>query len=41
MSKKAELEFFRIPLKTSTAKKEFPSDERWKVIVNTQIEVDE
>lgn len=41
MSQKAGLEFFRTPLKTSTAKKGFPSDERWKVIVNTKIEIDE
>lgn len=41
MSQKAGLEFFRIPLKTSTAKKGFPSDERWKVIINTKIEIDQ
>jgi predicted transcriptional regulator of viral defense system len=41
VGRKAGLEFFRIPLKTSTAKKGFPSDDRWKVIVNTQIEIDE
>ena len=33
--------FFRIPLKTSAPKKGFTSDERWRVIVNTQIEIDE
>jgi predicted transcriptional regulator of viral defense system len=41
VSQKAGLNFFRIPLKTSAAKKGFPSDERWKVIVNTEIEIDE
>ncbi|WP_298302407.1 type IV toxin-antitoxin system AbiEi family antitoxin [Hydrotalea sp.] len=41
VSQKAGLDFFRIPLKTSAAKKGFPSDERWKVIVNTEIEIDE
>lgn len=40
VSQKAGLEFFRIPLKTSAIKKGFPSDERWKVIVNTEIEID-
>lgn len=39
--KKAELEFFRIPLKTSASKKGFSSDERWKIIVNSEIEIDE
>jgi len=41
VSQKAELDFFRIPLKTSVIKKGYPSDERWKVIVNTEIEIDE
>lgn len=41
VSQKAGLNFFRIPLKTSATKKGFPSDERWKVIVNTEIEIDE
>lgn len=41
VSQKAGLDFFRIPLKASAAKKGFPSDERWKVIVNTEIEIDE
>jgi len=41
ISQKAELHFFRIPLKTSAVKKGYPSDERWKVIVNTEIEIDE
>lgn len=33
--------FFRIPLKASGDLKGFSSDNRWKVIVNTKIEVDE
>lgn len=41
ISKKAGLDFFRIPLKTSAATKGFSSDERWKVIANTEIEIDE
>lgn len=41
VSQKAGLDFFRIPLKTSAIKKGYPSDERWKVIVNTEIEIDE
>ncbi len=41
VSKKAELEFFRVPLKTSAPKAGFSSDERWKIIVNTEIEIDE
>jgi predicted transcriptional regulator of viral defense system len=41
VSQKAGLDFFRIPLKTSAVKKGYPSDERWKVIVNTEIEIDE
>ena len=32
---------FRIPLKASAPIKGFSSDERWKVIVNTEIEIDE
>ncbi len=32
---------FRIPLKASTPIKGFSSDERWKVIINTEIEIDE
>lgn len=32
---------FRIPLKASAAIKGFSSDERWKVIINTKIEIDE
>lgn len=40
-SKKAGLEFFRIPLKLSTETKGFSADGRWKVIVNSEIEIDE
>lgn len=36
-----EISFFRTPLKTSTSIKGFSSNERWKVIVNTEIEIDE
>lgn len=32
---------FRVPLKASAPIKGFSSDERWKVIVNTEIEIDE
>ncbi|MDZ4709053.1 MAG: type IV toxin-antitoxin system AbiEi family antitoxin [Saprospiraceae bacterium] len=32
---------FRIPLTTSANAKGFPADERWKVIVNTTIDIDE
>ncbi len=41
VSKKAGLEFFRIPLKTSAPRVGFLSDERWKIIVNSEIEIDE
>ena len=34
-------DLFRIPLKASAPAKGFASDERWKVIVNTEIEIDE
>ncbi|HEY4060659.1 MAG TPA: type IV toxin-antitoxin system AbiEi family antitoxin [Puia sp.] len=40
-SKKEGSHFYRIPLKTSAPIKGFTSDEKWKVIVNTQIEMDE
>lgn len=33
--------FFRTPLKASAPIKGFSSNERWKVIVNTEIEIDE
>lgn len=32
---------FRVPLKASSPAKGFEADERWKVIVNTEIEIDE
>lgn len=38
---KANLEFFRIPLRTSALKNGASSDQRWKVIRNTEIEIDE
>ncbi|MCO5287034.1 MAG: type IV toxin-antitoxin system AbiEi family antitoxin [Chitinophagaceae bacterium] len=41
VSQKSGFDFFRIPLKTSAVKKGYPSDEKWKVIVNTEIEIDE
>jgi predicted transcriptional regulator of viral defense system len=40
-SQQMRLEFFRIPLKASAKMKGFSSDERWKVIINTEIEIDE
>ena len=40
-SEKLSLKFFRIPLKTSGTKKGYPTDEKWKIIVNTEIEIDE
>jgi predicted transcriptional regulator of viral defense system len=36
-----KLGFFRIPLKAANETKGFASDHRWKVIVNTEIEIDE
>jgi len=38
---KHPLNCFRIPLKASSATKGFSSENRWKVIVNTEIEIDE
>jgi predicted transcriptional regulator of viral defense system len=38
---KAEAKLFRIPLKASAPTKGFSSDERWKVIVNAVIDIDE
>lgn len=37
----SELSLFRVPLKASSGLKGFSSDNRWKVIVNTKIELDE
>jgi len=39
--KQAKAKLFRIPLKGSVPTKGFSSDARWKVIVNTEIEMDE
>lgn len=39
--REAKLSFFRVPLKADLPVKGFFSDEKWKVIVNTEIEVDE
>jgi len=36
-----KLSLFRIPLRTAYVTKGFSSDNRWKVIVNTEIEIDE
>jgi predicted transcriptional regulator of viral defense system len=38
---KVDAKLFRIPLKASASKIGFPSDERWKVIINTEINLDE
>ncbi len=38
--KRGKLSLFRIPLKAAKATKGFSSDNRWKVIVNTEIEID-
>jgi len=40
-AKEAGLSFFRVPLKTDLPVKGFSSDENWRVIVNTEIEIDE
>jgi predicted transcriptional regulator of viral defense system len=40
-SQKNGIDFFRIPLKASAPTKGFLSDNRWKVIVNAEIEIDE
>ena len=39
--KKEKLSFFRIPLKASKETRGHSSENRWKVIVNTEIEIDE
>jgi predicted transcriptional regulator of viral defense system len=39
--KREKLSLFRIPLKAAKETKGFSSDNRWKVIVNTEIEIDE
>jgi predicted transcriptional regulator of viral defense system len=40
-SKENQLDFYRIPLKPSASLKGFLSDNRWKVIANIRIEMDE
>ncbi len=40
-SQKNGLVFFRIPLKASAPAKGFSSENRWKVIVNAEVEIDE
>jgi hypothetical protein len=39
--KREGLSLFRIPLKTAKETKGFSSENRWNVIVNTEIEIDE
>ena len=39
--KREDLGFFRIPLKAAKETKGYSSENRWKVIVNTEIEIDE
>ena len=38
--KEAKIKFYRKPLKESTEKKGFPFDEKWKIIINAEIEID-
>lgn len=40
-SRKLEKIFFRQPLKAGVEKTGFPKDDRWKIIINTDIEIDE
>jgi len=40
-TQKAGLKFFRTPLRLNTASNDFPTDAKWKVIINTEIEIDE
>ena len=40
-SQKLKKEFFRQPLKAGIEKIGFPKDDRWKIIINTDIEIDE
>lgn len=40
-SETAKLSFFRVPLKASAPVKGYATDDKWKVIVNTEIEIDE
>ncbi len=39
-SQKVGLQFYRVPLKASSPDKGFSSDEKWKVVVNVEIETD-
>jgi predicted transcriptional regulator of viral defense system len=41
ISKQVGIKFFRVPLSTNHAQKGFSFNERWKIIENTQIEIDE
>lgn len=40
-SKNLKKDFFRQPLKAGKEKTGFPTNERWKIIINTDIEIDE
>jgi predicted transcriptional regulator of viral defense system len=40
-SQKLKKDFFRQPLKAGEGKTGFPTDDRWKIIINTDIEIDE
>jgi len=40
-SLKLKKEFFRQPLKAGQVRKGFPKNDRWKIIINTDIEIDE
>jgi predicted transcriptional regulator of viral defense system len=40
-SKSLGYTFFRVPLKAGKTMKNYPFNERWKVVVNTEIEIDE
>lgn len=40
-SQNQKKEFFRQPLKAGEEKTGFPTDDRWKIIINTDIEIDE
>lgn len=39
-SLKEKLVFYRVPLRATAPDKGFSSDEKWKVVVNTKIEID-
>jgi predicted transcriptional regulator of viral defense system len=41
LCKKADIKFYQIPLKASGEKIKEPINEKWKIIVNTDIEIDE